>query len=173
MKKSCLIILLLMALPYAAVPAADKPAIAYVDLRKVLVESKVGKQSKVELEKLVKQRRSAITVEENKLKAMQEKFQKDQLLMTDAQKSEKQKEFQQRADAFKKMISEANQDVAAKDKEFAAKSIVEIRKLIAEVAKEMNFSLVLEASESGLLYADSALDLTQKVLERYDAKSGK
>ncbi len=171
MKKASLFVLLLMALPFAPVSAADKPAIAYVDLRKVLVESKVGKQSKVELEKLVKQRRGAITDEENKLKAMQEKFQKDQLLMTDAQKSERQKEFQQRADAFQKMVSDANQDIAAKDKEFAAKSIAEIRKLIADVAKEMNISLVLEASESGLLYADSGMDLTQKVLERYDAKS--
>jgi Skp family chaperone for outer membrane proteins len=69
------------------------------------------------------------------------------------------------------MVSDANQDIAAKDKEFAAKSIAEIRKLIADVAKEMNISLVLEASESGLLYADSGMDLTQKVLERYDAKS--
>jgi outer membrane protein len=93
--------------------------------------------------------------------------------MTDAQKGEKQKEFQQRADVFQKMVSDANQDIAAKDKEFAAKSIAEIRKIIAEVAKEMNISIVLEASESGLLYADGALDLTRKVLERYDAKSGK
>lgn len=173
MKKTYLFILLLLVLPYAAVLAADQHAIAYVDLRKVLVESKVGKQSKVELEKLVKQKRNAITAEENKLKSMQEQFQKDQLLMTDVQKSEKQKDFQQRAEVFQKMVSEANQDIAAKDKEFAAKSIAEIRKIIAEVAKENNIGLVLEASESGLLYADGALDLTQKILERYDAKSGK
>ncbi len=35
----------------------------------------------------------------------------------------------------------------------------------------MKLSLVLEASESGLLYAEENMDLTQKVMEKYDAKA--
>jgi hypothetical protein len=34
----------------------------------------------------------------------------------------------------------------------------------------MKLSLVLEASESGLLYAEQSMDLTPKVMEKYDAK---
>ena len=49
--------------------------------------------------------------------------------------------------------------------------MAEIRGIIAELAKEMKLNLVLEASESGLLYAEEGMDLTSKVMEKYDAKS--
>lgn len=151
--------------------AADKPAIGYVDVRKVLLESKVGKKNKAEFEKIIKEKESALAKEEEKLKAMQEAFQKDQLLMTDDQKKTKQKAFQEKVDAYQKMVKDAKQEVSMKDNEFAAKSMGEIRSIIADLAKEMKLNLVLEASESGLLYAEEGMDLTSKVIEKYDAKS--
>src|SRR3989344_5979435 len=143
----------------------------YVDLRKLLVESKIGQKNKAELDKLIKEKEKALTGEEGKLQAIQQAFQKDMLLMTDEQKQAKQKEFQEKAEAYQKLVSEAKQAVGKKDNEFASQSLAEIKKIIAAVAKEMKLNLVLEASESGLLYAEDGMDLTQKVLERYDAKA--
>lgn len=170
MKKSFLLLplFLLLAVP---VLAADTSGIAFVDARKVLLESKVGKKNKAEFEKMVKQKEAAIGKEEEKLKAMQQAFQKDQLLMTEEQKKAKQKEFQEKADAYQKMVREAKQEVSKKDNEYTAKALAEIRGIIATLAKEMKLNLVLEISESGLLYAEDGMDLTQKVMERYDAKS--
>lgn len=170
MKKIAFVLPFIVLLNSVAI-AAENPAIGYVDLRKVLVESKVGKKNKTELDKLIKQKESAIAAEESKLKAMQQAFQKDQLVMTDDQKKAKQKEFQEKAEAYQKMVNEAKQAVGKRDNEFATKSLVDIKKIIADLAKEMKLSLVLEASESGLLYAEDGMDLTQKVLERYDAKA--
>lgn len=170
MKKFILFLPLIMLLNGAAV-AADKPAIGYVDVRKVLLESKTGKKTKTEFEKIIKEKESALQKEEEKLKAMQEAFQKDQLLMTDEQKKTKQKAFQEKAEAYQNMVKEAKQEVGKKDNEYAAKSMTEIRGIVAELAKEMKLSLVLEASESGLLYAADGMDLTPKVMEKYDAKA--
>ena len=156
---------------HGAAAAAEAPAIGYVDLRKLLVESKVGQKNKAELDKLIKEKEKALTGEEGKLQAMQQTFQKDMLLMTDDQKQAKQKEFQEKAEAYQKLVNEAKQAVGKKDNEFASQSLAEIKKIIAAVAKELKLSLVLEASESGLLYAEDGMDLTQKVLERYDAQA--
>lgn len=150
--------------------AADQPAIGYVDVRKVLLESKLGKKNKAEFEKIIKEKESALNKEEEKLKAMQESFQKDQLMMTDEQKTAKQKAFQEKAEAYQKMMRDAKQDVSKKDNEYTAKALTEIRAIVADLAKEMKLSLVLEASESGLLYAEQSMDLTPKVMEKYDAK---
>lgn len=170
MKKFAFLLPFIVILNNAAI-AAEKPAIGYIDLRKVLVESKVGQKNKAELDKLIKEKESTLTGEESKLQAMQQAFQKDQLLMTDAQKKEKQKEFQEKAEAYQKMVNEAKQAVNKKDSEYASKSLAEIKKIIAEVAKQMKLTLVLEASESGLLYVEDGADLTQKVIEKYDAKA--
>jgi outer membrane protein len=150
--------------------AADQPAIGYVDVRKVLLESKLGKKNKAEFEKMIKEKESALGKEEEKLKAMQESFQKDQLMMTDEQKKSKQKTFQEKAEAYQKMMREAKQEVSKKDNEYTAKALAEIRAIVADLAKEMKLSLVLESSESGLLYAEPGMDLTPKVMEKYDAR---
>ncbi len=170
MKKFILFLPLIMLLNNAAL-AADKPTIGYVDVRKVLLESKAGKKTKAEFEKIIKEKEGALLKEEEKLKAMQEAFQKDQLLMTDEQKKAKQKAFQEKADTYQKMVKEAKQEVGKKDNEYAAKSMTEIRGIVTDLAREMKLSLVLEASESGLLYAEEGMDLTAKVMEKYDAKS--
>jgi len=170
MKKFVLFVLLGSLFSVPAI-AADKPAIGYVNLHTVLVESKVGKRNKAELDKLIKQKESAISDAQNKLKAMQESFQKEQLLMTDDQKKAKQNEFQEKAQAYQEMVNEAKQAVSKKDNEYANKSLADIKPVIAEIAKEMKLSIVFDANELSVLYADKGMDLTQKVIERYDAKS--
>jgi outer membrane protein len=170
MKKLVSFILLAFLFNGAAM-AADKPAIGYVNLHTVLLESKVGKRNKAELDKLIKQKESAISDAQNKLKAMQESFQKDQLVMTDDQKKAKQKEFQEKAQAYQDMVVQAKQAVNEKDNEYASKSLADIKPVIAEIAKKMNISIVFDANELSVLYADKGMDLTQKVIERYDAES--
>lgn len=170
MKKFVLLSLLIMFFA-GVVSAADKPTIGYVNLHKVLLESKVGKRNKAELDKLIKEKESTITGEEAKLQAMQQAFQKEQLLMTDAQKQEKQKAFQDKAEAYQKMVGEAKQAVSKKDNEFASKSVADIKVIVADLAKEMKLHLVLDASTGSVLYSEEGMDLTQKVIEKYDAKA--
>ena len=170
MRKILLLLPLMILFGHVAV-AAEPPAIGYVDVRKVMLESKTGKKNRAEIEKMVKDREGTVAKEEEKLKAMQQSFQKDQLMMTDAQKQQKQKEFQEKADAYQKMVKEARQEVGKKDNEFTSRTLTEVRAIIADLAKEQKLSMVLELSESGLLYADEKMDLTRKVMEKYDAKA--
>jgi len=170
MKKSALFTLLIVFFA-GVVCAAEKPAVGYVDMRQVFVESKIGKKNMADLDKLRKEKESVLAGEESKLQAMQQAFQKDQLLMTDAQKLEKQKAFQEKAEAYQKMVGEAKQVVSKKDNEYANKSVTDIKAVVADLAKEMKLHLVLDASGGSVLYAEEGMDLTQKVLEKYDAKA--
>ena len=170
MKKFALLTLLIMFFT-GVVSAAEKPTVGYVNLHKVLLESKVGKRNKAELDKLIKEKESMISGEEAKLQAMQQAFQKEQLLLTDAQKQEKQKAFQEKAEAYQKMVGEAKQAVSKKDNEFASKSVADIKVIVADLAKDMKLHLVLDASAGSVLYAEEGMDLTQKVIEKYDAKA--
>ena len=169
MKKFLLLLPLLMMLE-DAVLAAEPPAIGYVDVRKVMLESKIGKKNRAELEKMIKEKKAVLGKEEERIKTMQQAFQKDQLMMTDAQKQQKQKEFLEKAEAYQKMARDAKQEVDKKDNEYTSHTLTEVRAIIGDLAKEQKLSMVLELSESGLLYADEKMDLTRKVMEKYDAK---
>lgn len=157
----------------APVYADDSPKYGYVDMRKVLVESKAGKRSKTEMEKLIKQKQDQLAKEQEKLQAMQEAYDKEQLVLSDAQKQQRQQAFQEKVQAYKQMAAAAQKDLGQKDNEFTRKVVGVIRGVIAEVAKEQNLVLVFEKNEQPVLYAKEGPDLTDLVIKRYDAKAGK
>ena len=170
MKKVSILVLMTVFLSGMAM-AADRPAIGYVDMRQVMLESKIGKQNRAVIEKFVEDKKAGIAREESKLQSMQESFQKDQLLLTDAQKKDKQREFEGKVEAYQKLVAEAKQAINQKDTEFTSKTVAEIRDIVRGIAKELKISLVMEAGEMGLLYADEGMDLTAKVIQKYDAKA--
>ena len=154
----------------APVLAADSVKIGYVDVRAVVLESKSGQQHKVEMEKFVKDKQAVLKKEEEKLKTLQQTLEKEMLTLTEAQKQDKQRGFQEKVQAFQKSAQDAERDLRQKDTEYTNKSLEEIRKVIAEVAKEEKTGLVLGKTEMSVLYAEDGMDLTPKVIKKYDSR---
>jgi outer membrane protein len=154
----------------APVLAADSVKIGYVDVRAVVLESKSGKQHKVDMEKFVKDKQAALKKEEDKLKTLQQNLEKEMLTLTEAQKQEKQRDFQGKVQAFQKSAQEAEREVRQKDTEYTNKALEEVRKVITEVAKDEKVGLVLGKSEMSVLYAEDGMDLTAKVIKKYDSR---
>jgi outer membrane protein len=154
----------------APVLAADSVKIGYVDVRTVVLESKSGKQHKVDMEKFVKDKQVALKKEEDKLKTLQQNLEKEMLTLTEAQKQEKQRDFQGKVQAFQKSAQEAEREVRQKDTEYTNKALEEVRKVITEVAKDEKVGLVLGKSEMSVLYAEDGMDLTAKVIKKYDSR---
>jgi outer membrane protein len=155
----------------SGVARAEEPAhIGYVDLRKVLLESKVGERNKAEMEKFVNAKKESLAKEEQKLKGLQQVFDKDQLILTDEQKKARQKEFQEKVQAYQKQRAEAEKEVSQKDAEFTQKAITEVRAIVAEIAKEKKLMMVFEKTAQPL-YAEPGPDLTEAVMKKFDAKA--
>ena len=153
--------------------AGEKPAIGYVDVRTVLLESKAGKQHKAEIEKIVKDKQATFKKEEEKLKTLQQNLEKEMLTLSDAQKQEKQRGFQEKVQTLQKNAQEVERDLRQKDSEYSNKAIEEMRKVIAEVAKEEKLSLVFGKSEMSVLYSEEGMDITNKVIQKLDSRAGK
>lgn len=154
----------------APVLAADSVKIGYVDVRTVVLESKSGKQHKVDMEKFVKDKQAALKKDEDKLKTLQQNLEKEMLTLTEAQKQEKQRDFQGKVQVFQKSAQEAEREVRQKDTEYTNKALEEVRKVITEVAKDEKVGLVLGKTEMSVLYAEDGMDLTAKVIKKYDSR---
>jgi outer membrane protein len=151
--------------------AQDNLKVGYVDMRMVLAESKAGKKHRAEVEKYIKDKQAAIKKEEEKLNTLRQSLEKEALTLTDAQKQEKQKSFQEKVQALQKMAGDADRELRKKDGEFTNQSLDQIRGIIAEVAKDQKINLVLSRNE--VLYGEDSMNLTAKVIEKFDAQSGK
>ena len=173
MKRIAMIAALAGLLGSSLVGAADKPAIGYVDMRTVLVESKAGKQHKTEIDKQAKDKQAPLKKEEDKLRTLQQTLEKEMLTLTDTQKQEKQRSFQEKVQTFQKSVQDAERELRQKDAEFTNKLVEEIRKVIAEVAKEEKLSLVIGKTDTSVLYAEEGMDLTPKVIQKFDSRASK
>lgn len=160
------------ALGAPALAQEEGARLGYVDLRKVILESKHGQRNKAEIEKLVKQKQDQLVKEEAKIKALQQDFEKNKLVLNEQQKKDKQKEFQEKVQAFQKLRAESEKEITAKDAEFTQKALGEIRAIVATIAKEMKLLMVFDRNGQPF-YAAPGPDLTDVVLKQYDAKSGK
>lgn len=151
--------------------AADA-RIGYVDMRRVLTETNAGKRVKGEIEKTVKQRQESLQREEQALKDMQQSYDKDKLLLSEAQKQAKQKEFEEKVKAYQQARAAAQREIDQKEQEFTRKAIPEIRAIIRDLAREEKLMLVFEKHEQPVLYAADGPDLTERVIQRLDAQGG-
>ena len=49
----------------------------------------------------------------------------------------------------------------------------QVMPVINQVGKELGYTLIFRKFESGLIYADEAIDITKSVIQRLDATAGK
>jgi len=174
MVKKCIVFTMgFFVLVATAVPIvqAEDIKIGYVDTRKVLTESKQGKKARVELEKIVKAKTAELDKQEKTLKNLQAAFEKDKLILKPEQIQARQKEFQEKVGAYQKLKAESQRELQQKDQEFSRKTLGEIQKVVAEVAKEKNLSLVFDAHERPVIYSAPGPDLTDEVLKKYNAQA--
>jgi outer membrane protein len=156
----------------ANVAQGEDIKIGFVDVRQVVVESAAGKQHRAEMEKAVKEKRAALDEEQKKLQALKEGYEKDALTYTDAQKRSKQRDLEDKFQALQDKAAQADKELTQRDGEFTNKAVAEIKELIAVVAKEEKVGMVFAKSDLVLFTANS-VDLTPKVLQKYDTKPAK
>ena len=173
MKNTVLTLLFACVLFGGSAHAEDKPRIGYVDVRHVVMESNVGKQHKAAMEKAVKDKQAVLSSEEKKLQSLKEAFDKDQLTLSEAQKRSKQRELQEKFQAVQDMAGDAQKELRQKDLDYTNQLLVSVKAIIGEVAKEEKLALVFEKTELSVLYAEDGLDLTPKVLQKFNQKSAK
>ena len=167
--KKMVALLLLAGLAFSATAGAELK-IGYVDVRQVLVESNAGKQFKAAAEKAGREKQNMFAAEEKKLQALKETYEKEQLTYTEAQKRSKQRDLQDKYQTLQDSVNDTQKEFRQREGEFTSKALKDIRVAIAEVAKEEKATLVLGKDEMSVLYSEEGLDLTAKVLHKYNTK---
>jgi outer membrane protein len=170
-KKAVVMVLMVGLLCAGVAQAQDKLRIGVLDIRKVLFESKPGKQQGSEIEKMVKERRDKLAKEDSNIKLLYEKLEKDKLTMTDKQKEQKQKEIDDKKTALQKSAQEAEQQVAKRRNELLSDASKVVQEIIADVAKKEKLSMVIGKNESGIFWVEETVDITEQVANAYEAKA--
>jgi outer membrane protein len=161
-------ILLMSCLFISKTFAADVAKIGLVDIQKILSTSDAGKvtnekwMAKVrELDEDLKTRGAAIE-EENA------RYQREAAVMSQEARSEKERELKIKALDFQDLEKKYKADINAYQQTLMSQFRVDIMAVVDEMGKKEGYLLILEKRESGVVYAPSTIDITDKVIQEYD-----
>ena len=161
-----LLTVLLLATP--ALAAENK--IGYVDLQKALNTSEAGKAAKERISKKVKEYEGTIDTRQKEIKKLKEELEKQAMLLSEEARGAKERDYQQKVKEFQRFTKDIQEELQQKDADFTKQILEELFKVIKEVGEKEGYTLILEQSESSILYADEKVNLTDKVIKAFDAK---
>ena len=165
MKKLVLVLLL----TFVASNLFAAGGVAFIDLQKALSLSDAGVKAKADIGQQVKKYEAKISTEQEALKEMKKELDKQAVLLSDEARSKKEREFQQRAKEFQRFTKDVQDELRQKDSDMSKRIIEEILEVTRKLGKEKGYSIVFELSNSGLIYVDEKVDLTDEVIKAYNA----
>jgi outer membrane protein len=151
-----------------AVPAAAQNKIAVIDVQRVVTESDPGKEALGKLKQL-----SDAKVEEGRalqtdLAALQDQVQKQRFTLSEDKLAEMTKQIEDKSIALKRFEDDAQRDLNAARQRTLGGLEQQIMPIINTVGEEQGFTLIFNKFQSGLVYADQAIDITDDVIRRFN-----
>jgi outer membrane protein len=162
--------LLCVSVPRAAGAQAAK--VAVVDLQRAINETEDGRKSKDKLKKLFESRQQGLDKKQQELKKLKDELdQQKNVLSRDALET-KVESYQKQLVDLQQVYVEYQRELAEKEGELT-KSIVErMERILRRIGQTDGYSLIIERGEAGVIYVPTNLDLTDVVIQRYNAGEG-
>ena len=157
-------------LALAASPALADVKLGYVDLQKALGEVAEGREAKARLKAEVDRTKAEMERDQARLR--------DDKLVLDKQGSMMSEEVRaQRLTEWQRRLFELTQKAEKRQQELQDRERTELRKIfdrmdpiITAIAQREALTVVLEKTDSGLLYAQPGLDLTPELVRTYNER---
>ncbi|MDH5751435.1 MAG: OmpH family outer membrane protein [Deltaproteobacteria bacterium] len=164
-----------LALAVLLVPSGASPSdlkgvkIGVVNINQALNESEAGKRSKNLLLAAQKQKENELKGKEEHLTKLSEELQNSMMLSDEARRS-KEMELREKERALRQEVQRAQQELQEQERKLTESIFAELKTVLAEIAREEKFDIVLEqnASQVILFHSEPFTDLTDKVIERYN-----
>lgn len=170
----CLTVLAAAVLGSAGKAAAADPAkIAYVDLRVTLNESDAGKKAKAELESLIKTKQAAIDEKGKAAEKLKTDLEKQGSVLSAEARKAKEEEVERVIRDYQRLVQDAQAEIKKKEDQHTSAIIKEIREVIDAIGREEGYAIIFENFEGMILYARKDLDITDKVLKRFNETKAK
>ena len=154
-----------------ATPSAADLKLGYVDLERALNEVDEGRSAKALLKKDFDEKQKELDRKQEELKRMRADLDKQAVVMADQARREKEEEFQRKALETQGRFIELQKELSGREREMTRGIFDKMGAIIREIAEAEGFTMVFEKSNAGLLYAPPALDLTNELVRKYNARN--
>lgn len=151
---------------------AQAAKIAVVDLQRAINETEDGRKSKEKLKKLFESRQQGLDKKQQDLKKLKDELDTQKNVLSREAMETKVETYQKLLAELQQIYMEYQRELAEKEGELT-KSIVErMERILRRIGQTDGYSMIVERGEAGVIYVPSNYDLTDVVIQRYNAGEG-
>jgi len=154
--------------PAAAAAPPAVPKIGVINVERLVQESALGKEAFNRVKKLNDQKKEEADKLQKELRDMEQKLADQGQALADDKRDALQKSYQEKAIAFKRFQDDANRDLEAAQKKELGELERRVFPVINQVGKEKGYTVVFNKFQSGLVFADESVDITDDVLKVFN-----
>jgi outer membrane protein len=142
-----------------------------VDLQRALNECDSGKKAKESFKVQVDKLQADLAKQKTDIEKIKEEVEKKGMVLKEEERKNIERDYQRRLRDFQRTYKDSQAELQQKDTELTAEILRELQEVILDYAAKNNYTLVLEASNTGaVLYNSRSIDITEPVIEAYNAK---
>ena len=104
-----------------------------------------------------------------KIEAAKKKLDREALVMSNEMRAEKEREIRISINDFKSLQKQYMADFKEQEKKLVSRIQNELLKIVSQIGKKEGFLLILERRESGIIYSPDTIDISDRVIQEYNA----
>jgi outer membrane protein len=160
--------ILILALAFAASPAAAAEKTGFVDIREIMLTSNAGKKAAEDFKKSFEKDKAVIQEKEAELKKLKDDLEKQRPLLKEEVMKDKELAYQKKFRDYQLLVKDSNEELQARDQDLSKKMIPDILKLVQAIGEKEKFSMIVDVSAIPLAYFSKENDLTKRVVEEFN-----
>jgi outer membrane protein len=164
--------------PAPAAPAAAAPApkpfpegvkYAFVYVQRIAAESSEGKASTEKVKALNDQKVKELNDKNKALQAAQQKLESGGSLLSDAARTQLASDIDRQQKDIQRFTEDAQQEVQTLQAQLQDDFQRQLTPIIQKVATDRSLHMIFSVTDSGLVWGDPSLDLTDEVIKAFNA----
>jgi outer membrane protein len=169
-----------IALALTALLVASHSAVAFaqskigvVDMQRALAETEDGRRAKDTLKRLFEQRQKTLDKQQTDLKTLKDSLDKQRDVLQREILAKKLEEYQKAVGELQTTYVDFQRELAAKEGELTKPILLRMERVVRRIGQSDGYSLVVDRSEAGVIYVPTSYDLTDVLIQRYNAGEGR
>jgi outer membrane protein len=157
-----------------ATPPAPKPfpqgaKVAYVVLQRIANESADGRVATTRIQALQQKKAAELNDKNKQLTAMQQRLEKEGAVMSPSAAADLQKNIEKVTLEVQRFTQDAQAEVQELQQQLQQEFQQRLEPVLQQVATDMGLQFVFNGPDAGLVWADSALDISAEVIKKLDS----
>ncbi|MDD5307979.1 MAG: OmpH family outer membrane protein [Deltaproteobacteria bacterium] len=151
--------------------SAENIKIAFVDLRRALNETEEGKAAMAKLKGMKDKLQTKIEGKEKEILAMKDAIEKQQNVLTKDALQKKVEEYYRSVTELQQTYMQFQKELAGKEAELTQGILEKMAKILEQIGRTESYTMIYDRSSGAVVWAPSHLDLTDKLIQQYNANN--